>query len=129
MPKLQFGAPAPTLAELTMMAQEVTAQTCEETMEAAAGAGNTPSSYAIVSGILIHGPEGSHYFWPGVVRVAQEGARASRAGIATAFDDALDEVNRSEREEYMGQMLKYLRAKANSGGMLCQDCGGDVKLH
>jgi len=153
MPKLKFGGALPTLAELTSMAEQVTAQTCKQTLEAASAAGDTLSSAAIVSGILIHGPEGSHYFWPGSVRVAQELPVASRRGVptrgvptpptpysdvlrrgvptppSTPYSDVLREVHAASRDDYMGEMLQYVRTKAQGGGMLCQDCGGDVQLH
>lgn len=127
-PRLKFGGAAPNLAELTQKAQESTADTCIETLEAAASGRDVPSSGAAVSGVLIHGPEGSHYFWPASVKVTQEGPRASRPGEQTVCMEVRNQVLKATRDDYVGEMFRYAKAKATAAGLLCQDCGGDVQL-
>eukprot|EP00241_Pyramimonas_parkeae_P023442 CAMPEP_0114300850 /NCGR_PEP_ID=MMETSP0059-20121206/13783_1 /TAXON_ID=36894 /ORGANISM="Pyramimonas parkeae, Strain CCMP726" /LENGTH=284 /DNA_ID=CAMNT_0001423529 /DNA_START=411 /DNA_END=1261 /DNA_ORIENTATION=- len=61
--ELNFGSKAPTLAELTVAAHDRILKDTKATAEVTVD--GQKASSAFMSGVLIHGPEGSHFFWPG----------------------------------------------------------------
>lgn len=58
---LNFGT-VPSLIEVTQAAHDATVDLVKQTVETMLK--GSPHRYALVSGILIHGPGGSHYFCP-----------------------------------------------------------------
>lgn len=60
---ISFGGEVPSLVELTKVAHD---RSIQDTKATAAFAVNKEiSATAYLSGVLIHGPEYTHYFWPG----------------------------------------------------------------
>jgi len=110
LPNLQFGHRAPTLAELTRTCHDATVRDVQDILK---GVGKEKSVHAIASGVLIHGPDDSHFFWPGGLQVNTE---------ATASEDLLDELKGLRRSDYHAEMLWYLTAKSQSANLLCAEC-------
>jgi len=112
---LGFGNAAPTVEKITHTAYESTAKTVADTLEATVDL--KKASYALVSGILIHGPYDSHYFWPGMVETVSASGRT----------DITAELRQATREDYLGDMIRYKYAKAKDGGLICEECRSDVQ--
>lgn len=113
LPHLNFGGRAPKLAELTQKAHDATV---EDVRSILADIG-TGQIHAIVSGVLVHGPNASHFFWPGILEVVDG------AGEVT---DVRQELVNATRDDYKADMLWYLTAKAQSSSFRCAECAKPV---
>ena len=101
--------PLQRLVELTKLCHDATVDDVRKIMpEITKGLGAV--EYAIVSGILVHGPEGSHYFWQGGAEVIKEGVTK----------DVCAEVQQATRQDYLPTMVRYL-AKKPDGDLICQE--------
>jgi len=105
---LQYGQ-TPSLEEITGFTRQAACDAVRGILKAVEDV--KQAEHAIVSGILIHGPNGSHYFWPGTVEVSKSEEDLKPALLAR------------QREDYSGEMLRYLQARADGGGLVCAECG------
>jgi len=106
---IDFGRAAPSLAEVTQVCHQAT---LGDVREIFTGLGKKDAHHAIVSGILIHGPDYTHYFWPGHVEVTTEsGTEELRASVLNA-----------SRKEIHPETLRYLASKSESANLLCSNC-------
>jgi hypothetical protein len=115
LPLLHFGEPAPSLATLTHHAHNATVESVRKIL---AEVGHDKSMHAVVSGVLIHGPNFSHFFWPGILEVVDDKG---------ALTDVRKELMRATRPDYHSEMLWYLTAKSQSSSLLCSDCTTTVE--
>ena len=116
LPNLHFGSTAPSLAELTRTAHDATVRDVLDIMSAI---GKEKTLHAVVSGVLIHGPDDSHFFWPGGLQVNTE-ATVEQSGV---YEDLLSELRSLSRSDYHAEMLWYLTAKSQSAGLALPVCG------
>mmetsp|Transcript_5948 Transcript_5948/g.11369 ORF Transcript_5948/g.11369 Transcript_5948/m.11369 type:complete len:559 (+) Transcript_5948:814-2490(+) len=98
--ELNFGSKAPTLAELTVAAHDRILKDTKAT--AAVTVDSQKASSAFMSGVLIHGPEGSHFFWPGGFELQ------SPAGT----EQLRDELKSLPRSEYETKMRDFMTERA-----------------
>lgn len=84
------GDAAPSLVELTKVAHDTIVKQVKETVASTERAGHK-SHVAIVSGVLIHGPDGEDYFWPGGFEINGENSMAdfAAARAAKSYDGVL----------------------------------------
>ena len=84
------GDAAPSLVELTKIAHDAIVTQVKETVASTERAGHK-SHVAIVSGVLIHGPDGADYFWPGgfEINCADVLADFNAACVAKTYDGVL----------------------------------------
>jgi len=72
-----------------------------------------PHSWAIASGILIHGPEQSNFFWAGTLDV-EEPQREAKS--------VLSELHGLTRKDYTDEMVRHHKSLAEqTGRILCGD--------
>jgi len=108
-----FGKGPPDIVELTKLCHDVTVDDVRKIMPQIT---KGPCEYAIVSGILVHGPEGSHYFW-------QNGVEVIKGGVAT---DISAHVEKATRQDYLPTMKAYLARKPDDN--VCPVCVTDVDV-
>lgn len=111
---LDFGKPAPNLAELTAVCQETTIDDVRAIL--AQHPGIDHMCFAIVSGVLIHGPN-AHYFAAGHIEVVKK---------SSAVEDCLHELTGLVREAYKPEMIRYLASKAENANLLCVGCSEPI---
>jgi hypothetical protein len=117
LPHLHFGREAPDLAKLTRIALDATVNDVRAILKAV---GKESSVHAIASGVLIHGPNDSHFFWPSALDV-HTGADAARPR-----EDLVAELRGLSRTDYHAEMLWYLTAKSQAANLLCMNCSEPV---
>ena len=106
-----FGKPPPDLVELTKLCHDATVEDVRTIMaDVAKKKVQGECEYAIVSGILIHGPDGSHYFWQGSTEVV----------AGASVKDLTETVRKATRDDYMPTMVRYLKKKPD-GDVLCEE--------
>lgn len=99
---LNVNAGSPSLDGLTKVCHDTTVRDVRQIMT---NFSPTPKTqHAVVSGILVHGPNYSNYFWPGVIEVI----------TPDGTEDLREELLNAKREDYTAEMIKYLQAKADS---------------
>lgn len=121
---VHVGLPAPDLHQLTMIAHQVTVDSVRKTVAAAVDGGKGLT--AIVTGVLIHGPNDTHYFWPGTLETTQpakKGSALAKKGEPLVVD-ALPELKQQSREEYTAKFHQLLAARAHQQAV-CVSCDAD----
>ena len=107
---LPYGQP-PDLTELTRVCQRASVEDVRAILDAIVTRG--ACEYAVVSGTLVHGPGYSHYFSPASIEVTTRDGKCEDVTLA---------LEAAEREEYRGEMLRYLAARAQHANLLCREC-------
>jgi len=97
--QLQFGSSVPSLVDLTKAAHNRILIDTKTTASYAVDPKKSTAAY--LSGVLIHGPDYSHYFWPAHFEVE------SPKGTT----DMLPQLLKAERKSYQSSMASYMTAR------------------
>jgi len=109
--KLTWGKEA-TLTTVTLATMERAVEDVKTIMNEAVDP-DEPHSWAIASGILIHGPEQSNFFWAGTLDVEEPQKEAK---------SVLSELHRLTRRDYTDEMVRHHKSLAEqTGRILCGD--------
>lgn len=97
--QLKFGSTVPSLVDLTKAAHD---RILIDTKSTASYAVDTKkSAAAYLSGVLVHGPDYSHYFWPASFELVTPSAKT----------DMLPQLLKAERSQYKSAMASYMTAR------------------